>query len=400
MGDTFRADLRRPGKLKGTGVAWLRRPPTDMHIKPKPTYMRKRTGILFLFLGLLCGIGTAQAQGRKSVTGVVRDASGVGLSGASVAEKGSRNSVLTDESGKFSISVPSSANLVISFVGFVSKTIPVTGSDLNILLESGTNNLDEVVVTSLGIGKKQKALGYAVSTITATQLTDAGTPNFATALYGKAPGVRIGATPGGATSAVNINIRGINSITGKNQPLIVLNGVPIRNQEVSNDNYWGDQRVRGNGLLDIQTEDIDNISILKGASAAALYGSEAVNGVVLITTKSGVREKKGLGVDFNATYGVENVAFLPRYQNVRGYAWCPASWPTSARTTSASSWSTSTAMVSGRPAPCPTPPSTTAPSSTASPSPAGTARSAPTSHRVMPTTTSTSRAPTPTSTWP
>jgi len=285
--------------------------------------MRKRTGILFLFLGLLCGIGTAQAQGRKSVTGVVRDASGVGLSGASVAEKGSRNSVLTDESGKFSISVPSSANLVISFVGFVSKTIPVTGSDLNILLESGTNNLDEVVVTSLGIGKKQKALGYAVSTITATQLTDAGTPNFATALYGKAPGVRIGATPGGATSAVNINIRGINSITGKNQPLIVLNGVPIRNQEVSNDNYWGDQRVRGNGLLDIQTEDIDNISILKGASAAALYGSEAVNGVVLITTKSGVREKKGLGVDFNATYGVENVAFLPRYQNVRGYGMVP-----------------------------------------------------------------------------
>ncbi|NDC79049.1 MAG: hypothetical protein EBZ67_14445, partial [Chitinophagia bacterium] len=116
----------------------------NMYIKPKPTYMRKRTGILFLFLGLLCGFGTAQAQGRKTVTGVVRDASGAGLSGASVAEKGTRNSVLTDESGKFNISVASNANLVVSFVGFVSKTIPASGGELNILLETGTNNLRDI----------------------------------------------------------------------------------------------------------------------------------------------------------------------------------------------------------------------------------------------------------------
>ena len=285
--------------------------------------MRKRAGLLFLFLSLVFGSTTLFAQARKTVAGVIRDASGTGLSGASVAEKGTRNSVLTDDNGNFKITVASNGSLVVSFVGYVSQTIPASRADLNITLEQGSNNLDEVVVTSLGIGRKQKALGYAVSTISATQLTDAGTPNFATALYGKAPGVRIAATPGGATSAVNINIRGINSVTGKNQPLIVLDGVPIRNQEVSNDNYWGDQRVRGNGLLDIQTEDIDNISILKGASAAALYGSEAVNGVVLITTKTGKGTRKGLGVDVNATYGVENLAYLPRYQNVRGYGMVP-----------------------------------------------------------------------------
>ncbi|MEY4885701.1 MAG: hypothetical protein RL151_1010, partial [Bacteroidota bacterium] len=286
--------------------------------------MRKRAGLLFLFLSLVFGSATLFAQARKTVAGVIRDASGTGLAGASVAEKGTRNSVLTDENGNFKITVASNGSLVVSFVGYVSQTIPANRADLNIVLEQGSNNLDEVVVTSLGIGRKQKALGYAVSTISATQLTDAGTPNFATALYGKAPGVRIAATPGGATSAVNINIRGVNSVTGKSQPLIVLDGIPIRNQEVSNDNYWGDQRVRGNGLLDIQTEDIDNISILKGASAAALYGSEAVNGVVLITTKSGKGNRKGLGVDVNATYGVENIAYLPRYQNVRGYGMVPS----------------------------------------------------------------------------
>lgn len=133
--------------------------------------------------------------------------------------------------------------------------------------------------------------------------------------------MRIGATPGGATSAVNINIRGLNTITGKTQPLIVLDGVPIRNEEVNNSNYWGDQRIRGNGLLDINPEDIDNLSILKGASAAALYGSEAVNGVVLITTKKGKKGGKGFNVDVNTNYSQDRVAFLPRYQSVRGYGY-------------------------------------------------------------------------------
>ena len=286
--------------------------------------MRAKTQFVVVLLGLLFSGFMLQAQDKRTITGVIKDNAGVELAGASVTEKGTKNSVVTNQAGSFSIKVGPKATLVVSFVGFASKEMAVGAEKaVNIVLESGSNALEEVVVTSLGIGRKQKALGYAVSTISSQQLTDAGTPNFATALYGKAPGVRIGATPGGATSAVNINIRGINSITGKNQPLIVLDGIPIRNGEANNGDYWSDQRIRGNGLLDIQPEDIDNISILKGASAAALYGSEAVNGVVLITSKTGAKSKKGLGVDFNASYSVDNIAYTPKYQNVRGYGMIP-----------------------------------------------------------------------------
>ena len=193
-----------------------------------------------------------------------------------------------------------------------------SSNTLNVTLELTAGDLEGVVVTALGVSRQKKALGYASTTIAAEELTKTGTPNFATALYGKAPGVRIGATPGGATSSVNITIRGVNSITGRSQPLIVLDGVPIRDGEVNNGDYWGDQRLRGNGLLDINPEDIDNISILKGASAAALYGSEAVNGVVLITTKTGSKGRKGFSVDVNTTFSSDNVAYLPKYQNERG----------------------------------------------------------------------------------
>jgi iron complex outermembrane recepter protein len=277
----------------------------------------KRT-LLLVFLTILLG-SPGFSQERKTVTGTVKDAQGVSLPGVTVLEKGTQNGTSSDASGAYKITVGPNAVLKFSMVGFISKEITVgSQTQITMVLQDDTQSLAEVVVTSLGISKQQKALGYAVSTVKAAELTKTGSPSFATALYGKAPGVRIGATPGGATSAVNITIRGINSITGKNQPLIVMDGVPIRNEEVNNGNYWGDQRLRGNGLLDINPEDIDNISILKGASAAALYGSEAVNGVVLITTKKASKGDKGFSVDLNTTYNFDNVAFLPKYQNVRG----------------------------------------------------------------------------------
>lgn len=283
--------------------------------------MKKSTFRFLLMAVLFLCSAFAMAQSGKTITGVVTDASGNPLEGVSVNEKGkTAGGTLSDASGKFSIMVTGAKPvLVFSFVGFATQETSVgTSSELSITLVPGKNELTEVVVTSLGINRQQKSLGYATATVSADELTKVGSPNFGTALYGKAPGVRISAAPGGATSAVNINIRGINSITGKNQPLIVLDGVPIRNEEVSNDNYWGDQRLRGNGLLDINPEDVDNISILKGASAAALYGSEAVNGVVLITTKKGKKGQKGYTVDVNANYGIDKVAFTPRYQYVRG----------------------------------------------------------------------------------
>jgi iron complex outermembrane recepter protein len=271
---------------------------------------------LLLLVVLFCTISySAFAQ---KVSGKVTGADKEPLPGAYVLVKGTSTGTVTDEKGEFSLTTALTNTLVFSFTGFQSLEEPINGRNVvDVVMLEAASQLEGVVVTALGMPKAQKALGYASSTISSEDLTNTGTPNLATALYGKAAGVRIAATPGGATSAVNINIRGVNSITGRSQPLIVLDGVPIRDGEVRNNDYWSDQRLRGNGLLDINPEDIDNISILKGASAAALYGSEAVNGVVLITTKSG-KGKKGMNVDFNASYGVENVAYLPRYQNIRG----------------------------------------------------------------------------------
>jgi iron complex outermembrane recepter protein len=272
---------------------------------------------LLLVCTLLGLAGFIRAQ---TVTGkVTAQQDGTPIPGVSVVLKGTTEGTTTDANGDYTIRLTSSDPVVIfSFIGFTTQEIAAAGKTvMDVSLAEDVTQLGEVVVTALGISREKKSLGFATSTIDSKAITQTATPNFASALYGKAPGVRIATTPGGATSAVNITIRGVNTITGKSQPLIVLNGVPIRDQEVTNNDYWSDQRLRGNGLLDINPEDIENISILKGASAAALYGSDAVNGVVLITTKTG-KGTKGFKVDFSTSYSVDNVAYLPRYQNVRG----------------------------------------------------------------------------------
>jgi TonB-linked SusC/RagA family outer membrane protein len=277
--------------------------------------MKKVT--LLMALILFCSWQFVLAQ--KTITGTVTDAKdGSTIPGVNVVVKGTTAGTTTDLNGIYSIKAAAGQTLHFSFIGYTDQDV-VVGAEatINVKLEPSLEQLQEVVVTALGISREQKALGYAVTSIDSKDLTKTGTTSFATALYGKAPGVRIAQTPGGSTSAVNINIRGVNSITGRNQPLIVVDGVPIRDGEVQNNNYWNDQRLRGNGLLDINPEDIDNISILKGASAAALYGSEAVNGVVLITTKSG-KGTKGWSVDLYTTYSADKIAYLPRYQTERG----------------------------------------------------------------------------------
>src|SRR5205085_5123823 len=180
-----------------------------------------------------------------------------------------------------------------------------------------SRELTDVVVIAFGIQKQQKSLGYATTTIKAQELIATAPTNFASALYGKAPGVRIATAPGGSLGGVAIQIRGINSLFGRTQPLIVMDGIPIHDGDFNNGNYWGDQRLRGNSLIDLNPEDIESITVLKGASAAALYGSEATNGVLVVTTKSG-KAKKGLSVDFSTTYFQDRVAYLPQFQNVRG----------------------------------------------------------------------------------
>lgn len=278
---------------------------------------------LLVFLMVLCYEGVS-AQ-NKTISGVITDNANLPIPSVIVKEKGTKQETLTDENGAFKISVKEGATIIISSIGF--KTTELKAVDgMEVKLASATNELEGVTVTALGQTKKNKAIGYATSIIKADAITKTASPTIANSLYGKAPGVRITSTPGGA-GAINIQIRGINSITGRNQPLIILDGVPIRDGEVNNSDYWNEQRVKNNGLADINPEDIENISILKGASAAALYGSEAVNGVVLITSKSG-KGKKGLGVDFSTSYSGNEIAYLPRFQYARGPGWSNANFST------------------------------------------------------------------------
>jgi iron complex outermembrane receptor protein len=279
--------------------------------------MKKVTLLLALFA--FCSWQMVMAQ--KTINGVVTDAKdGITIPGVNVVVKGTTTGTTTGLDGGYSLKVPATAQtLVFSFVGYETQEVAIgTQTLINVALNPTAEQLDEVVVTALGIKREQKALGYAMSSVSAKEITKVGTSNFGSALYGKASGVRISTAPGGATSAVNINIRGTNSITGTSTPLIIVDGVPIRNGENNNLSYWDDQRIRGNGLIDINPEDIENVSILKGAAASALYGSEAANGVVIITTKTGKSGKKGLTVDLNASYIMEKVAYLPDYQNEFG----------------------------------------------------------------------------------
>ena len=257
-------------------------------------------------------------QQTGTCTGVVKDATGETVIGASVVVKGTTNGTITGIDGDFSLSGLKKGDVIqISFVGYQTQEVKWDGQPLNITLQDDTQTLQEVVVTALGIKKDAKKLGYAVSSVGASDLVKTASPNLGSALYGKAAGVRIQTAPGGATGSISINVRGLNSITGSNQPLIVVDGVPIRNGDANNSDYWGDQRVQSNGLADINPEDIENLSILKGASASALYGSEGANGVVLITTKSG-KGSSGIGVDFNASITGDFIAYMPQYQTKYG----------------------------------------------------------------------------------
>ena len=261
---------------------------------------------------------TAITQQSGKVNGVVEDDFGP-VAGASVVIKGTTHGSITDMDGKFNLEGVKNGDIIqISFIGYATQEVTYTGqSSLNIKLAEDTQKLDEVVVTALGIKKDAKKLGYAVSNVSSEELTRTGGSNIATGLYGKATGVRIQAAPGGGTSAVSISVRGLSSITGNTQPLIIMDGVPVHNSNTNNDGYWGNQRINSNGMVDINPEDIENISILKGAAASALYGSEAANGVVMITTKK-AKAGSGTQIDFSANVSFDKVAYMPEIQKEYG----------------------------------------------------------------------------------
>ncbi len=209
--------------------------------------------------------------------------------------------------------------LVFTSVGYQEKEVAVgQNTTLSVTLNTSDGNLSEVVVTALGIQRQKKSLGYAIQEVKGETLVDAKETNLANALSGKVAGLQVVRGSNGAGGSSKILLRGNNSLVGNNQPLIVVDGTPIDNFTGTSENgYWAAGFDRGNGIGDISADDIESMSILKGPSAAALYGSRAGNGVILITTKSG-RRQTGLGITFSTTQGTESIFIRPELQNTFG----------------------------------------------------------------------------------
>ncbi|MEO0733675.1 MAG: SusC/RagA family TonB-linked outer membrane protein, partial [Bacteroidota bacterium] len=272
---------------------------------------------LLLCLGLL--LTSLGLTAQSTVTGTLTDVQGEPLVGASVLVKGTSSGTVTDFDGKYTLQVPEGAEyLVISYIGYETREEPLNGrTSLNLRLEESSVGLDAVTVTALGIERETKSLGYAVQEIGGEQITEVKDPNLLNNLTGKVAGVTITQGGSGVGSSSRIVIRGEGSLTN-NSPLFVVNGVPINNDNGSNGRSEGNLEADyGNGAAEINPEDIETISILRGANATALYGSRAANGVVLITTKTGAN-KKGIGASFSSSNTFEQALRIPEYQNRYG----------------------------------------------------------------------------------
>lgn len=271
---------------------------------------------LFVFLGVQLFAQT------NVITGTVTSKDdGTPIPGAAVLVAGTTVGTVTDADGKFSLAIPSDAKtLEIKFVGMKTIQIELTGqSTVNAAMETDALNLEEVVVSGLGISRQKKALGYSVQDVSGDEIETAREQNIVNSLQGKMAGVQITSASGNVSAGSRIIVRGMSTLTGNNMPLFVVDGVPILNSYSDNGAYSGTDY--GNSSMDLNPSDIESISILKGANAAALYGSRAVNGVVLVTTKSGKLKaggKKGLGVTFESNWMWSNPLKLPNYQNLYG----------------------------------------------------------------------------------
>ncbi|UHG92876.1 SusC/RagA family TonB-linked outer membrane protein [Spirosoma oryzicola] len=266
----------------------------------------KKTLIITLLYPVLCSCLAFAQTGR--VTGKVTGAGpdNQGLPGVNVVVGGTSVGTTTDASGNYSINAPANASLVFSYISYVSQTVPVNNrSIVNVQLAEDAKAIDEVIVTALGIKRESKTLGYATATVNADQISTNRTPNFVSGLQGKMAGVNITSMGTGPAGTAKIRIRGQSSFSGQNNPLIVVNGVPIDNSNYSLGGDYGSRAANnsdgGDGLSSINPDDIETMTVLKGATAAALYGSRAKDGVVMITTKSrGIG--KGFGVTYNANF--------------------------------------------------------------------------------------------------
>lgn len=279
--------------------------------------MEKRIKLLLACLFLFVGMAMAQTK----VTGtVVSQENGEPVIGAAVKILGTNQGTVTDVNGKFTISVPAGKKLRVSFVGL--ETVDVSASNgMKIVLKQDAKTLDEVVVTAMGIKRSAKALGYSATAVDGDKIAAARTNDVMSSLAGKVAGVSISSTSSDPGASNAVIIRGVSSLSGNNQPLYVIDGVPLTNASVSSGDQLNNGYDFGNGANAVNPDDVESMTILKGAAATALYGSRAASGVILITTKSGKKQKKGIGIEYNGGLQMESVLRLPQMQNEFGMGW-------------------------------------------------------------------------------
>lgn len=266
----------------------------------------------------LCTLFSATSLfAQQGISGTVSDAKGP-LSGATISVKGTTRATQSNSNGAFSIQAAQGETIRISLVGYKPQEIVVGATKtINVTLTNEASALDEVVVTAMGIKREKKTLGYSFQDVKGDQLVDAKENNISNALTGKVSGLQVVKGSNGPASSSKIILRGFNSLKGDNQPLIVVDGVPMNNRAGNpdkNNDFWNPSTDLGNGLGDLNPEDIESMSVLKGGAAAALYGSRGGNGVIVITTKSG-KAQKGSGITYSSTIGIETLFMRPDLQN-------------------------------------------------------------------------------------
>jgi TonB-linked SusC/RagA family outer membrane protein len=307
-------------------------PAITLHIKDKQLSevieeLKDKTQLQYKMVGNYIGVASnlneipqlspvhATATNFLPISGFVRDAGGQAIIGVNILVKGTTKGTQTDINGRFTIDANIGDVLVFTYLGYVRKDVNVTSASLTVQLTEDSKQLGEVVVTALGIRKERKALGYSVTELKGDELTQAREPNVMNDIEGKVAGVNVSPTAGGPGAATSVIIRGVSSLTQTTQPLYVINGVPMENNPNSAmGSQYDNAPDLGDQIGNINPDDIESISVLKGAAASALYGSRGKAGVILITTKSG----NSNSIEFNSNYVAEKVIDPTHWQYTYG----------------------------------------------------------------------------------
>ncbi|UKJ07689.1 SusC/RagA family TonB-linked outer membrane protein [Solitalea lacus] len=280
----------------------------------------KKSLLLVAWLLMYSIVSVAQ---NRTITGTVTDKlDGQPIPGASVIVKGTTLGTQTNIDGKFSLSIPTATKTIqFSYIGYRTREVTLgSGSVYNIAMEQDSKQLGEVVVTALGVGREKKSLGYSATKVSSEEINKAAPVNVMSGLQGKVAGVDISSTGGAPGGSSKVVLRGFSSITGNNQPLFVIDGVPVNNTRAGGTSTTLTQNYDfGNGMNDINPNDIESVNILKGTAASSLYGSRGANGVVVITTKKG--KSGALKVDFTSAASFTQISYVPAVQKNYGQGW-------------------------------------------------------------------------------